>query len=750
MNENSEFIKKYIKESISILKKINPNWDDEKIEKTIKKMINKNMCNPKVTIDNNYTGNSRETTLLSVYDWCLDTKPLIAGNGTFYKPHYEGLSPTAKMIDGFLINRKKIKKEMFSIEDTSSFEYKDKDREQGNEKINANSYYGASGAPTSAFYSLYSGPATTLTAQSVISTTEQLFESFLVDNYFFIDINELMHWLEVIIDDNKDFILDDFIISKSVDDVTDRLVSKIINTDKYDYEIIHSYLSSLDNNLVTLIYYKNNLINFFKEHKKIRNLMIKILQKTKNLDYIDNDENWLDKVPKEYRQKFSEKNQSYKDWNKFVNYKSFFNPNDVPEEVKDDVEKLNNYFMKYVYVRYLSFDRVYRLKNFKRDVVTVIDTDSNILSLDTFVNYVLDEIVCGESFGRPFMKNVFIIINTIAFSITSAVTDILLTYGKYSNIPKEYRPRFNMKNEFMFSTLVIGQTKKRYISKILLREGNLMKPALNDVKGFEFKKASCSDKAEEVFMGIIKKYILDSDDININNILKELKQFELHVKNSILNGERTFLPNGNAKELAAYKNPSTVSTVRAFTAWNILNPDNQIELPSKISLVKMNIFDEKDIEDLKDTHQDIYDIIIEKIFNDTTGMFVNKKLIEEKITYINPKDSKWLEKVPKKYKTKFKKLTVEDWNKFVDEYEGPQLEKKYDVKSKGLQILAIPSNTKIPDWCIPYIDINTMVNNILAPFRPVLELFGIQFTEEGKTKNGVNRKTEKFTNVIKF
>ena len=50
--------------------------------------------------------------------------------------------------------------------------------------------YGGSGAPTSAFYSEHSGPATTVSAQSVISTTENTFEAFIADNYYFLDLND--------------------------------------------------------------------------------------------------------------------------------------------------------------------------------------------------------------------------------------------------------------------------------------------------------------------------------------------------------------------------------------------------------------------------------------------------------------------------------------------------------------------------------------------------------------------------------
>lgn len=67
------------------------------------------------------------------------------------------------------------------------------------------------------------------------------------------------------------------------------------------------------------------------------------------------------------------------------------------------------------------------------------------------------------------MNNIFICINMLAFMSTSAVQDILATFGKYSNVPEEYRPIYNMKNEFFFSKLLIGTVKKRYISKIVLR-----------------------------------------------------------------------------------------------------------------------------------------------------------------------------------------------------------------------------------------------------------------------------------------
>ena len=128
MKSDSEFIKKYKNRMTAIMKQAHPEWKEKDIEKIVMREFTKNVKNPVVTLDNNYTGESRDTTLLSVFDWILDRKPLIAGNGTYYKNQHEAINPVARMLDGFLIERKRLKKEMFKVEDKTSDRYKDLDR----------------------------------------------------------------------------------------------------------------------------------------------------------------------------------------------------------------------------------------------------------------------------------------------------------------------------------------------------------------------------------------------------------------------------------------------------------------------------------------------------------------------------------------------------------------------------------------------------------------------------------------------
>lgn len=753
---DSKYLKKYKDRMCQAMMQTNPTWKKKDVEKIIERTIEERLENPTVTLDNNYTHEQKDSTLLSVLDWSLDRKPLIAGNGTFYKNQYEALNPTREMLDEWAENRKFFKKKMFQAGEmygTNSREYNDNDRKQLNEKINMNSYYGGSGAKTSAFYSKWSGPATTLTAQSVISTAEQTFEAFLADNYVFLNLTELIEWIRSIL--KKDFYLDDFIVRVKRQDVIQHLLSRILNKEENDEEILQNYLTDCTIDELTFLYYKNNMITFIENHNPVKDMITDILEKVENYDHVnEKDPQWLRYIPSKHYDEF--KNQSAKKWNKFVNKEMFMDPNSPPDSIIKELDVLSECIIKYVYTEYLSFDRIYRLKNFFRNTVTIIDTDSNFLSLDILMNYLLNSVIEPDGYGRSQRHNEFVLINTITFIITKIIRITLDFYGKQSNIPEEYRGRFDMKNEFFDELLVIADKKKRYITKQTLREGNYNNPPKIDTKGFDFKKATTSEYAEKVFNQLIKDYVVTPEHIDVKSLINGLRAFKKEIITSIRNGERKFLPNGNAKEFGAYKEPGREQSVRGVLAWNYLYPDNQIELPAKISLVKMNIFSEEDMEDLERTHPEIHQTIMDKIFNDTTKFFVTSTFIPP-ITYVNPKKKEWYSDIPKKYQTKFKKLGPFEWNKWVDkvmDHEVKVADKEregyYEYKKRGLQVLAIPSNAKIPDWAMPYIDYDTMVNTIIAPFKPVLEIFNAKFPEIGKTRNGVNRKTATVSNIIKF
>lgn len=137
--KNSNYVSEYVNEMTDRITRMHPEWDDQKVFNAIEQITYKRLQNPQVNLDNNYTHENKNASMLSVIDWVEERKPLIAGNGTFYKNQHEAMNPIANMLMGMLMRRKAFKKEMFKVEDAESQEYKDLDLKQANEKINCNS-----------------------------------------------------------------------------------------------------------------------------------------------------------------------------------------------------------------------------------------------------------------------------------------------------------------------------------------------------------------------------------------------------------------------------------------------------------------------------------------------------------------------------------------------------------------------------------------------------------------------------------
>ena len=264
-----------------------------------------------------------------------------------------------------------------------------------------------------------------------------------------------------------------------------------------------------------------------------------------------------------------------------------------------------------------------------------------------------------------------------------------------------------MKNVF-FSKLVIGKTKKRYLSKVLLREGNLMKKPKTDIKGFDFVKASCSEESEAFYTELIDKYIM-GEQIDVVGLRNALQEYANSIYDRLKSGDTSLLPLGSAKDIDAYKQPESNQVVKGMLTWNMLYPDDEIEIPSKPSLLKLRIYKESDLEKIRDSYPYEYQILKDGIFHDTSGFFIKHK---------SRKNSKG--------------------------------EEKDVISETGCTVLCIPPNRKIPEWCIDYIDYTTVIDNILGPFKSVIEILGIQNISVGKSINGRSYKTESISNIVKF
>lgn len=629
-----KFIDKVKEEYKEIILRIYPNIDESVLNKFIIKKIEERIKIQKAMLHNNYVKQELSVDLLGITEWFYKNKPITAGFGVFFQNQHKVINPVAQMLRNFMKLRKTYKDKLKELTE-GTFDYLTNDRLQLSEKTNSNSYYGVNGAPSSNFFNIYTASSVTGSGQSLISTTELAFEAFMANNVIFHNLDECLIFINNVLKTKRN-IKADFLPDISIEKVFNKL-KDTFNEFKDSYsDIIFDLLINLNQEELNRIYYKNNLYEFCS---------IPLI---------------LNKLSKVYSK-----------------VEQFKNPNKIPEPIKEDLKDIWSYLKEFVFHNYFAYNRINRLKKDPRRTVTVIDTDSNMVNIHPWVLFTYGNIISkhDELLKRDPMQLKFISINIMCYVLTNMITEVLQKYTKIAHIPEDFRSTINMKNEFLFSRLVLSTTKKRYLSTVRLREGEEFNPEKLDVKGHDFNKSTTREETKTYFMKIVKERILQVDKISIPDILRDLEKFENIILDSLKRGEKNFLIPASVKELEAYKDPLSQQGVRGVILWNYVYPDGAIQLPEKVDTIKLTLQTEEQLEKLYNINKDYYEIIKKNIFEN-----MNEK-----------------------------------------------------ISKKGASVIAIPRNIEtIPEWIIPFIDYNTIVHDNLSRFYSVLESFGLETIKASK------------------
>jgi hypothetical protein len=184
---------------------------------------------------------------------------------------------------------------------------------------------------------------------------------------------------------------------------------------------------------------------------------------------------------------------------------------------------------------------------------------------------------------------VYKICNTITYIASQVIAKHLKKFAITSGVPEMYHNRIHMKSEFLFRKMLLTTTKKRYMAKIMLREGTVFEK--REIKGLDFLKSECNEFTREFISNSMNNELLEkpTDDIIVKNIINGARELAEAVRQSLERGEKNFLTPKKCKEAAAYKVPWSEQSFRGAYAWNMLYPDMSIEFPDTVDIVQLNI-----------------------------------------------------------------------------------------------------------------------------------------------------------------
>lgn len=406
----------------------------------------------------------------------------------------------------------------------------------------------------------------------------------------------------------------------------------------------------------------------------------------------------------------------------------FMDPNNPPEEIKEALKEFTDVLKEYVYYNKQIIDRLEKMDALVRSVSITQDTDSAIISLDGWYEYIRkmcmgipmkikNENIDALSFIEDGTINIsepkqkieeysfinddiievdrlidpiviipqdglrYSIINILAYSLGTLANDYMERYCMNAHSNNERACLITLKNEFLFRRMLITDAKKHYASKMELQEGNIVPEEKSlDVKGMEaFVKSSMNPATQDKLKKILYEDILNSETIDPIRVLRDIAKVEKEIFNSIQSGEKKFFKPVKVKSLSAYENPMRIQGIVASYAYNALHePGTEaLDLSSRnsVDIAKVDI-SLKNIDRIQEKFPGVYERAVELL--------------------------------------------------------------KTDEFKNGISSIAIPLNEPVPEWVLPFIEYETIINDNVNGFP--LESIGL--FRGSKNNNS--------TNIIKF
>jgi hypothetical protein len=537
---------------------------------------------------------------------------------------------------------------------------------QNTVKAKTNSIYGASTMKTGFTSNIDMGGAITAQARNFISEMVWNIERFIGNNYTFENMNEVFCWLDELFK-LKSKIDYNYYISKYISyiptthDCTQKYVyitRDVKNIRKDELDISKSSFLMFD------MMEEWKKVFFFYSYDPIT--LITLNPKIKKIvnDLVEYDITFINPY-------MFEKVKS--NWTKEDVYNLFYDPekNNVEEATKKSefyiiLKEFREIIKIFSFATIINGNRVSKYKTRRRKACVIGDTDSTMPSFyeiteDTFKTLNKVELMKNNMLSTKVAMSWISIVSDL---MSEACMNFVVCCNQYNEGEKFY---MYMKNEFFFPIVLLYNTKKNYIGIQTIQEGReLPENKQLAVTGRNLGSDTLNEYVSNETLDILNKDVLKAKEFNPLIVYQRVLKLRKHIEDSLKSGDITFGVYARYNGYESIKNPETTSNVRATIIWNNIYPEDTISPGDAMYVFNTSLFTEEDLNSIPDKYNDIK----EKIRNVVFRRFGN-----------------------------------------------------FDFSRFGLKTFVIPAygdTRKIPEWVLPFIDINDLCEKHL---QPIVSLF---------------------------
>jgi len=618
--ERPKILDEYVEDTVGHLHRLHPDISKDRIKQFVLKKIKENIKVPVAEVINHPIYGVTEQVKMPLPKY-LETikKNIITPYGAMYKPSSEVRSIISVTLDENVAKRDIYKKQqIIAAGEGNEVEEQNFKLLQSLTKITNNSTPGAFGFNGSFLYSIPNYNAITATGRLCVMTGYSHVERIVAGNIYVRNYNDVVQYCTVMLKGINRVYVEEALAQYNLHNPNEndlwmffsRCLNYYTNADTLKSKLIRYFktLTLVEKSYILYGYCLKSLSEHNPEF--VRDYINDMYRK--DVEFIDCDPHDVEKVDEDLKAMMLALNYDVINRESNMGKAIASNPEGVKKFIslcKHVERKLESWdlLIKAFFKVPTKPPRTMYHPKMMRNSVLGSDTDSVIFTTEAMTSWFAP----GENFtANTFKANAF----TVYFT-TQTLKHVLLNLATDLGVDENDRLKLIMKNEFYYTIFVLTSLKKHYVGEQAVQEGKVLPTPKKDIKGVGFRGSNIAAESTEYaedYIGWFIDKLKAKDKIDTSELLTKAVELEIKIYNSLMQGEKTYLPITSIKLPNEYKDEDPMTTIYFnYVFWDQIFGEKYgtITLPNKtyvMSIKNLTAVDKSWFDQLREEDEYIY------------------------------------------------------------------------------------------------------------------------------------------------